>query len=86
MESSLLDRNEHVYVGFYVDWLIEALGSIDHLLTLIAAAMFHLGMCLYVNGMVGDLATQMKEKATEPALLSKETVIEAIRFHADVIE
>lgn len=84
--SSLLNRNKHTLLGFYVDWTIQACGSIGHLYTLIAAAMFHIGMCFYINRLLEDLAKLLDTSYYDTLERNKRKITDGICLHAETTE
>lgn len=55
--SSPLPGN--IYVVFFVDWLIQAVGTAVYMLSILSSPMYYLGMCLYIHTMVDDLKTNL---------------------------
>lgn len=91
--SSPLSGN--IYVVFFVDWLIQALGTAAYILSILSSLMYYLGMCLYIHTMVDDLKATLigLEKSLQnqwtngiatrqiPLVLAGE-----IGFHKEIIE
>lgn len=87
--SSLLGRES--YFGFFVDWFIELIAEVMCLIVFVTSATLYIGLCLYINGMVMDMKTEM---ACSNFILDKKidlpnywsTYAMTIDFHCEIIE
>lgn len=85
--SQLIERN--IYIGFLVDWMIELFGVLCTSFTLISVASLYIGLCLYIGGMVADLRTKMAKfdhKTPVGSITVRSIYVQALQFHADIIE
>lgn len=84
--------NPNIYIGHLCDVMIQFCASTTHLIAVMTATSFYLGMCLYINAMVVDMEDQIN--AIEPILSQKKDhriqisliFIREIRFHCEIIE
>lgn len=53
------------YLGFYTNFIIHAMGARLQIMVLITSASFHLGICMYLRGMVQDLRSQLTDTVIE---------------------
>lgn len=84
--SSLLGRN--TYIGFGVDWVLEACAILMSTVLYISAGSFYIGVCVYINAMVTD----MKERLKSPAFGSNSgmairwtSITKEIDLHNEII-
>lgn len=66
--SSLLGQS--TYIGFYVDWSLEAVALISAFIILSAASSLFIGLLLYTNAMIADLNMRLMsiDDESEPEL------------------
>lgn len=78
------------YIGFYTNMAIEISAAIFHIVISVTAASFHLGVCMYLGGMVQDLKWQfadINEKIHEKRhSVTSKLIIRQIDFHGNILK
>lgn len=88
------------YIGFFVDWFIQAIACTSDFVVIILNASLFVGICFYINAMVTDMQMRtmpMKKKPNNrgwtlepPESLSQKDAwsiyVEEIEFHNEIIE
>lgn len=80
------------YLGFYGNVLIQALATRQYIIVWTTAALFHLGVCMYLGAMAQDLKWQfvdidekLREKRINHAVILKQ-IIGQIDFHSNILK
>lgn len=84
------------YIGFFLDNLMEFVGTIGCFMTIISSASIYIGIFMYINGMAKDMKMQLFLIASNSAENSRQPMknkdnenwtmlIQAVELHVEMI-
>lgn len=73
------------YIGFYIDWSIEAIGSTSSYIILITSDLIYIGVFLYVDAMVKDMQIRIKSSDFSDQMNSWTMYVREMNFHIEII-
>lgn len=90
--SSLIGRSD--YLGFFIDWLVECLGTVAEFEMIIVSGSIYVGIFMYIDAMVSDIRMRFKTIADELSVEAKPSLdnlrlwsayVREIDFHIEII-
>ena len=84
--SSLpLPSGTNVFLWYYLDWMVDLLACIFYYVMMCTVALFFIGMCIYIGGMVEDLKLTLAELKEDSTTTTNRLSTE-IAFHNQLLE
>lgn len=72
-------------VGYYINWLLQAITCIMYYIIVLTSALYFIGMCIYIDGMVRDLRVALFDLDDTPRISTKR-IIDEVLFHNSLLE